>query len=90
VWQGIKGTLMLAGIVALVAFPLGIAAAVYLEEYAGDTRFARVVNVNIRNLAGVPSIVYGLLGLAIFVQFFGLGRTVWRAASPSRRWSSRS
>lgn len=71
VWQGIRGTVTLAIIVAIVAFPLGIGAAVYLEEYAGDTRFARIVNVNIRNLAGVPSIVYGLLGLAIFVQALG-------------------
>lgn len=71
VWQGIKGTVMLSVIVAVVAFPLGIGAAIYLEEYAGDTRFARVVNVNIRNLAGVPSIVYGLLGLAIFVKLLG-------------------
>jgi phosphate transport system permease protein len=79
VWQGIKGSLLLGGIVALVAFPIGVGAAVYLEEYAGDTRFARVVDVNIRNLAGVPSIVYGLLGLAIFVQALGGvtgGRTV--------------
>lgn len=71
VWQGIKGTLMLSGIVALAAFPLGVAAAIYLEEYAGDSRFARIVNVNIRNLAGVPSIVYGLLGLAVFVKLLG-------------------
>lgn len=71
VWQGIRGTIALGVIVALVAFPLGVAAAVYLEEYAEDTRFARIVSVNIRNLAGVPSIVYGLLGLAIFVQFLG-------------------
>ncbi|HLG01537.1 MAG TPA: phosphate ABC transporter permease PstA [Acidimicrobiia bacterium] len=71
VWQGIKGTLMLSVIVALVAFPIGVGAAVYLEEYAADSRFARIVNINIRNLAGVPSIVYGLLGLAIFVQALG-------------------
>lgn len=71
VWQGIRGTLMLALIVAIVAFPLGISAAVYLEEYAGDTAFARRVNINIRNLAGVPSIVYGLLGLTVFVKVLG-------------------
>ncbi|MPZ74566.1 MAG: phosphate ABC transporter permease PstA [Nitriliruptorales bacterium] len=71
VWQGIRGTLMLALIVAVVAFPLGIAAAVYLEEYAGDTAYARRVNINIRNLAGVPSIVYGLLGLTVFVKILG-------------------
>jgi phosphate transport system permease protein len=68
VWQGIVGSLMLMGFVVLIAFPLGIGAAVYLEEYARDTRFTRFVNVNIRNLAGVPSIVYGLLGVAVFVE----------------------
>lgn len=71
VWQGVRGTLQLASIVAVAAFPIGIGAAVYLEEYAGDSRFSRLVNINIRNLAGVPSIVYGLLGLAVFVNLLG-------------------
>lgn len=66
--QGIWGSLLLMVFVALVAFPLGIAAAVYLEEYAPDTRLTRLVASSIRNLAGVPSVVYGLLGLALFVQ----------------------
>lgn len=66
--QGIQGSLLLSLIVAVLAFPLGIGAAVYLEEYARDTRLTRFIQVNIRNLAGVPSIVYGLLGLAIFVN----------------------
>ena len=52
----------------VVAFPLGIACAVYLEEYAVESRFAQWTRINVRNLAGVPSIVYGLLGLAIFVK----------------------
>jgi phosphate transport system permease protein len=77
VWQGIKGTIQLAVIVAVVAIPLGTACAVYLEEYAGKSRLASFTRLNVRNLAGVPSIVYGLLGLAIFVQTFGLGSTVW-------------
>lgn len=68
VWQGLKGTFMLCVVVAIVAFPLGVGAAVYLEEYASDNRLTRFVEVNIRNLAGVPSIVYGLLGFAIFVK----------------------
>ena len=55
-------------IVALVAFPLGVGAAVYLEEYARDTRLTRIITTNIRNLAGVPSIVYGILGLVVFVE----------------------
>ena len=62
---------MLAGIVILVAMPLGIATAVYLEEYAPENRFTNVVRLNIRNLAGVPSVVYGILGLAVFVQLMG-------------------
>jgi phosphate transport system permease protein len=66
VGQAIRGSFMLMVIVGIVAFPLGVGAAVYLEEYARDTRFNRFITVNIRNLAGVPSIVYGLLGLAIF------------------------
>lgn len=69
--QGIKGSLTLAAIIAVIAFPLGIGSAVYLEEYARDTRFTRAIVVTVRNLAGVPSIVYGILGLAIFVQAMG-------------------
>ena len=68
VWQGIVGSLVTLFFVVIFAIPLGIGAAVYLEEYAPNTRFSRFINVNIRNLAGVPSIVYGLLGLAIFVE----------------------
>jgi phosphate transport system permease protein len=71
VWQGIVGSLLIMGFVVVLAFPIGIAAAIWLEEYAADTRFTRLVNVNIRNLAGVPSVVYGLLGLAIFVKTLG-------------------
>ena len=66
--QGIMGSLALMGFVVVIAFPLGVAAAVYLEEYAPDTRMTRLVNANIRNLAGVPSIVYGILGLFLFVK----------------------
>ena len=66
--QAIRGTAILCLIVTAVAFPLGIACAVYLEEYASGSWFARITRVNVRNLAGVPSIVYGLLGLAIFVK----------------------
>jgi len=66
--QAIRGTLILCVVVAVVAFPIGIACAVYLEEYSSTSLFARLIRVNVRNLAGVPSIVYGLLGLAIFVK----------------------
>lgn len=75
--SGIKGTLILGLIVIVVAFPLGISCAVYLEEYAGRSRFARWTRVNVRNLAGVPSIVYGLLGLGVFVNTLGIGRNVF-------------
>jgi phosphate transport system permease protein len=68
VWPAIKGTIIICVLVALIAFPLGIACAVYLEEYAGKSGFARWTRVNVRNLAGVPSVVYGLLGLTIFVK----------------------
>lgn len=67
--QGIMGSITLTGFVVALAFPLGVGAAIYLEEYAKDTRVTRFINANIRNLAGVPSIVYGLLGLAVFVRF---------------------
>jgi phosphate transport system permease protein len=65
--QGLIGSALLAAIVALTAFPIGILTAVYLEEYAPTGRLTRFIDVNIRNLAGVPSVVYGLLGLAVFV-----------------------
>ena len=52
----------------MFAFPIGIGAAIYLEEYARDSRLTRFIELNIRNLAGVPSVVYGVLGLAIFVR----------------------
>jgi phosphate transport system permease protein len=65
--QSLFGSLVLMLIVASTAFPVGIGAAIYLEEYAHDNRVTRFITANIRNLAGVPSIVYGLLGLAVFV-----------------------
>jgi phosphate transport system permease protein len=82
--QGLIGSLTIAAFVALLAFPLGIGAAIYLEEYARDNWLTRLINANIRNLAGVPSVVYGLLGIAIFVQFapiaaFTGGRSVMSA-----------
>jgi len=72
----ILGSLWLLGIVLIVAVPVGIAAAVYLEEYANDNWLNRLIEINISNLAGVPSIIYGLLGLGVFVYIFGLGRSI--------------
>ena len=66
--QGLVGSFWICAFVVVLAFPLGIAAAVYLEEYAADSRLNRFVRVNIRNLAGVPSVVYGILGLTIFTK----------------------
>lgn len=74
------GTVWVMALTALFAFPLGVGTAVYLEEYAPDTRLRRLIQTNINNLAGVPSIVYGLLGLSLFVQFLGLGRSVLAGA----------
>lgn len=70
--QGIIGSLYIVAFVVLIAIPLGVGGAIYMEEYARDTRLTRVINANIRNLAGVPAIVYGLLGIALFVQFQAL------------------
>jgi phosphate transport system permease protein len=68
IYPALIGSLWLLGLTALISVPLGLGAAVYLEEYAQDTRINRIVEVNISNLAGVPSVIYGLLGLGIFVQ----------------------
>jgi phosphate transport system permease protein len=71
---GLVGSLWLLGLVAVIALPVGIGAAVFLEEYAPPGRIRRIIQINIANLAGVPSIVYGILGLALFVRAFGFGR----------------
>lgn len=69
--QALVGSIQIGLITMVVAFPLGMATAIYLEEYAEKNLLTRMVDVNMRNLAGVPSIVYGLLGLAIFVEVLG-------------------
>ncbi len=73
---GLTGSLSLLVLVALVAFPLGVGAAIYLEEFAPDNRFTRLMEANIANLAGVPSVVYGLLGAAVFVYILQMGRSL--------------
>ncbi len=70
------GTVWVIGFTTLLSVPLGIGAAIYLEEFARPTRLNTFIQLNIANLAGVPSIVYGILGLAIFVRALGLGRSV--------------
>lgn len=74
------GSLWTLALTALIAFPLGVGTAVWLEEYAPDSRWKRLVETNIANLAGVPSIVYGILGLAVFVRAMMLGRSILAAA----------
>jgi phosphate transport system permease protein len=74
------GTIWVISLTALIAFPIGVGAAIFLEEYAPRNRWTRALQVNISNLAGVPSVVYGLLGLGIFVQFMNLGRVVLAGA----------
>ena len=69
------GTLYLLGITFIFSFPAGVMAAIYLEEFAPDNRLMHIVEVNINNLAAIPSILFGLLGLAIFINFMGLPRS---------------
>lgn len=78
--SAIFGTLWVISLTALIAFPIGVAAAIYLEEYAAKSRITRILQINIANLSGVPSVVYGLLGLGVFVEFMNLGRVVLAGA----------
>jgi phosphate transport system permease protein len=74
------GSLEIALLTGLISFPIGVGAAIYLEEYARDTFVTRTLRTNIANLAGVPSIIYGIFGLAIFVRAMGMGKTPLAAA----------
>ena len=78
--SALMGTVWVMACTATISIPIGIGAAVYLEEYAPKNWFTKLIEVNISNLAGVPSIVYGLLGLALFVQILALGRSVLAGA----------
>jgi phosphate transport system permease protein len=77
----LAGTLAVVGLAIVIAVPLGVAAAVYLEEYGRRNRWSRWIEINVANLAGVPSIIYGLLGLGLFVRTFGFGRSVIAGAA---------
>lgn len=81
IFPALIGSIYVISITALIAVPLGVGAAIYLEEYERQGRLARLIEINIANLAGVPSIIYGLLGLGLFVRFFGMGRSVLAGAS---------
>ncbi len=80
IMSAITGTVWVIGFTAIIAIPLGVGAAIYLEEFAPDNWFTRIMEANISNLAGVPSIVYGILGLALFVRFMGFGRSILAGA----------
>ncbi len=74
------GTTWVVMLTLLISIPLGVAAAIYLEEIASKNKVNQVIQANIANLAGVPSIIYGILGLAAFVRFFGMGQSILAAA----------
>ena len=74
------GSLYLIGLTGLIALPIGVGSAVYREEYGKRGRLAAFIEVNIANLAGVPSVIYGLLGLGLFVRYLGMGRSLLAGA----------
>ena len=81
IYAALLGTLWVITLTAMLAVPVGIGAAIYLEEYGGRGRWSRIVEINIANLAGVPSVIYGLLGLGLFVRTLALGRSVIAGAA---------
>ena len=81
IFPALVGTLYVIALTALIAVPVGIGAAISLEEYGRRGRLARLIEINIANLAGVPSIIYGLLGLGLFVRAMAMGRSVLAGAS---------
>jgi phosphate transport system permease protein len=81
IWPALIGSIFIIAVTAILAVPVGVAAAIYLEEYGGRSVLARIIELNITNLAAVPSIIYGLLGLGLFVRMMGMGRSVLAGAS---------
>lgn len=75
IWGALKGSLLTMFVTLMIAFPIGVLSAVYLEEYAPRNRWTDLIEVSINNLAAVPSIIFGLLGLAVFLSFAGLPRS---------------
>ena len=75
IWAAFKGSLMTMAITLMLAFPVGVLAALYLEEYASKNKLTDMIEVSINNLAAVPSIIFGLLGLAVFLSLFGMPRS---------------
>ncbi len=81
IYPALVGSIFVIALTAAMAIPVGIGAAIYLEEYGARGRWARLIEINIANLAGVPSIIYGLLGLGLFVRALMLGRSVIAGAA---------
>ena len=81
VYHALMGTIWVIALTGLLALPIGVAAAIYLEEYGTRSRIARFIELNIANLAAVPSIIYGLLGLGLFVRLMGMGQSVMAGAA---------
>ena len=77
----LAGSIFIIALTAAIALPVGVAAAIYLEEYGSRSRMARLIELNIANLAAVPSIIYGLLGLGLFVRLLGFGGSILAGAS---------
>lgn len=80
IWHALVGSVYVIGLTAAITIPAGIAAAIHLEEYSQGGRLSRIIEINISNLAGVPSIIYGLLGLGLFVRWMNLGPSVLAGA----------
>jgi len=80
IYTALMGSIWILLLTAIIAFPVGVAAGVYLEEYSKKNRLSALLEINISNLAGVPSIIYGLLGLEVFVRVMGLGASVLAGA----------
>ena len=81
VYHALMGSIWVIALTGLLALPIGVAAAIYLEEYGTRSRLARFIELNIANLAAVPSIIYGLLGLGLFVRLMGMGQSVMAGAA---------
>ena len=80
IWHALVGSVYVIGLTAAITIPAGIAAAIHLEEYSHGGKLSRIIEINISNLAGVPSIIYGLLGLGLFVRWMNLGPSVLAGA----------
>ena len=81
VYHALMGSIWVITLTGLMALPVGVAAAIFLEEYGSRSRAARFIELNIANLAAVPSIIYGLLGLGLFVRMMGMGQSVLAGAA---------